>query len=80
MQSTRSVRLKVTVDGDGVVKARTPRSVPPGEYDAVIEVPAVEPDVTQMTPREFMDHVLIRAACRPDQIPLRREDMYDDGR
>jgi hypothetical protein len=69
-----TVLARLHVDEEGRVTGRVPRSVPPGDYTAPLELPAgaeALPPLDLPVDDEPWD----------DRVSLRREDLYgDDGR
>jgi hypothetical protein len=70
------VNARIRVDADGTISGKAPQGVPPGEYEAPI-------DVAEPKPRKRKRLDLPLHDCGPwdDNVSLRREDVYgDDGR
>jgi hypothetical protein len=70
------VTARIRIDADGTISGTAPRSVPPGEYEAPIEVAVPKPPK-----RRRLDLPLHDCGLWDDSVSLRREDIYgDDGR
>jgi hypothetical protein len=73
-----TVEAIATVTPDGKVTIQLPPTIPPGEHKLVLvidETPAAE------NKRPPLDFPVIHVSSWPDDLSLRREDMYgDDGR
>lgn len=59
------------VDAEGRVTGQVPRTVPPGDYVAPLEVPTTSAAVELELP--------VDDEPWDDRISLRREDLYDDA-
>jgi hypothetical protein len=74
----RTIETTATIMSDGTIIARGPAGLPPGEHQVVIVVeerPTVAPN------RLLRDFPVIDIGPWPENLSLRREDMYgDDGR
>ena len=69
------VHARIRVDADGTISGKAPQGVPPGEYEAPIEVAA-----PKRAKRKRLD-LPVHHEYWDDSISLRREDIYgDDGR
>jgi hypothetical protein len=70
------VHATIRVDADGTISGKAPRGVPPGEYEAPIDVPRQKP-----RPKRKRLDLPLHDAAWDDSVSLRREDIYgDDGR
>ena len=70
------VNARIRVDADGTISGKAPRSVPPGEYEAPIDVAEQKP-----RPKRKRLDLPLHDAHWDDSVSLRREDIYgDDGR
>jgi hypothetical protein len=70
------VNARIRVDADGTISGKAPQGVPPGEYEAPIDVGEPEPPK-----RKHLDLPLHDCGSWDDSVSLRREDIYgDDGR
>jgi len=70
------VNARIRVDADGTISGKAPRSVPPGEYEAPIDVAEQKP-----RPKRKRLDLLLHDAHWDESVSLRREDIYgDDGR
>jgi hypothetical protein len=71
-----TIRIRVTVKGDGTVEGKAPDGLPAGEHEATIDVAEPQPR------RRFkIEDFPTNDTPWDDSISLRREDMYgDDGR
>ena len=68
------VLTRIRVASDGTISGQAPREVPPGEYQAPIQLPAARPT------RAPLD-LPLHDAVWDDDVSLRREDIYGpDGR
>jgi hypothetical protein len=73
----RTVERIATVDADGRLIIQLPPDVPQGEHYVLLvfkHLPAVEP--TQLP----LDFLAADVGPWPENLSLRREDMYDDWR
>ena len=69
------VHATIRVAPDGTISGKAPAEVPPGEYDAPLELPARKPK------RKALDLPLHDCGPWPDGFTVRREEIYgDDGR
>jgi hypothetical protein len=70
------VHARIRVDADGTISGTAPPDVPPGEYDAPIDIATPKPQK-----RKRLDLPLHDSGPWDDSVSLRREDIYgDDGR
>jgi hypothetical protein len=70
------VHATIRVDADGTISGKAPRGVPPGEYEAPIDVSEQKPK-----PRRKRLDLPSHDAHWDDNVSLRREDIYgDEGR
>jgi hypothetical protein len=70
------VTARIRVDADGTISGKAPQGVPPGEYEAPIDVAERAPRRT----RKRLD-LPLHHEYWDDSVSLRREDIYgDDGR
>ena len=63
----------VTADGELAVRVRLPQSIPPGEHRVVVVIegpPAPKPGPLNLP--------LLHTDSWPANLPLRREELYDD--
>jgi hypothetical protein len=67
------VTARIRVDADGTISGKAPQGVPPGEYEAPIDVADREPRRT----RKRLDLPLHHEHW-DDSVSLRREDIYGD--
>jgi hypothetical protein len=71
------VHATIRVDADGTISGKAPRGVPPGEYEAPIDIAERKP----RPKRKRLDLPLHDCGPWDDRVSLRREDIYgDDGR
>lgn len=71
----RTIETTVMVEPGGKVVLQLPPDIPPGERRVVLvieEPPASKPE------RPPLDFPVIDVGPWPDNLSLRREDMYDD--
>lgn len=71
----RTIETKGTVSSDGRLSVAMPQDIAPGEHNLVIVIDEepIEPLATE--PPELM---VFRIGSWPEDISLRREDLYDD--
>lgn len=70
------IHAKIRVDAEGTISGKAPREIPPGDYEAPIEVSAQKP-----RPKRKPLDLPLHDARWDDSVSLRREDIYgDDGR
>lgn len=66
----------IHVAADGSISGQAPPDVPPGDHDAIITVADRSGEIF-----EDLDLPLIDVGPWPENLSLRREDLYgDDGR
>jgi hypothetical protein len=71
------VHARIRVDADGTISGKAPQEVPPGDYEAPIEV--VEPKPRPR--RKPLDLPLHDCGPWPEGFRVRRDEIYDeDGR
>ena len=71
-----TVRARIRVADDGTITGKAEGALPPGEYEATIDV--VE---QPKRPRAPLNLRTFDVGPWPADLPLRREEMYgDDGR
>jgi hypothetical protein len=70
----RTIETTATVSTDGMLTARVPPEVPPGEHRVVLTIQD-EPAPEEAEPFDFPVHDV---GPWPEGLSLRREDMYDD--
>jgi hypothetical protein len=69
------VHATIRVDADGTISGKAPQGVPPGEYEAPI-------DVAEQKPRpkhRRLDLPLHDCGPWPEGFTVRREEIYDDS-
>jgi hypothetical protein len=69
------VNARIRVDADGTISGKAPRSVPPGEYEAPIDVAEQKP----RPKRKRLDLPLHDSGPWPEGFTVRREEIYDDS-
>ena len=68
------VLTRIRVAPDGTISGRAPRELPPGEYQAPVQLPEAK-----RAPRDL--DLPLHDAVWDDDVSLRREDIYGpDGR
>ena len=65
------VHATIRVDADGTISGKAPQGVPPGEYEAPIDVSA-----PKRTKRESLDLPLHDCGPWPEGFTVRREEIY----
>ncbi|HEX3884423.1 MAG TPA: hypothetical protein VHW66_17340 [Stellaceae bacterium] len=75
------VRARIRVGRDHVISGVAPDDIPPGDHEALITLgPAVKPRI-EARPFRVSALPTIDLGPWPEQLSLRREDIYgDDGR
>jgi hypothetical protein len=68
------VTARIRVDADGTISGKAPRGVPPGEYEAPIDVAA-----PKRPKRKRLDLPLHDCGPWPEGFAVRREEIYDDS-
>jgi hypothetical protein len=68
------VNARIRVDTDGTISGKTPQGVPPGEYDAPIDVAA-----PKRPKHKRLDLPLHDCGPWPEGFAVRREEIYDDS-
>jgi hypothetical protein len=69
------VTARIRVDADGTISGKAPQGVPPGEYEAPIDVAERPPRRT----RKRLDLPLHDCGPWPERFTVRREEIYDDS-
>ena len=69
------VHATIRVDADGTISGKAPQGVPPGEYEAPIDVA----EQKQRPRRRRLDLPLHDCGPWPDGFTVRREEIYDDS-
>ncbi len=70
------VNAKIRVEADGTISGKAPQGVPPGEYEAPIDIAEQKP-----RPKRKRLDLPLHDANWDDTVSLRRKDIYgDDGR
>jgi len=69
------INAKIRVDADGTISSKAPQGVPPGEYEALIDVAAPKP----RPKRKLLDLPLHDSGPWPEGFAVRREEIYDDS-
>ena len=67
-----TVRARIRVADDGTITGKAEGTLPPGEYEAAI-TPVEKPQKRQRKP-----FPVFHVGPWPEDLPLRREEMYDD--
>ena len=79
----KTIQTIATVTADGKITLQLPADIPAGEHQVVViidEKPLVEKAQTKEK-RPPLDFPVIHVDSFPENLSLRREDMYgDDGR
>ncbi|KAB8315539.1 hypothetical protein SD81_029570 [Tolypothrix campylonemoides VB511288] len=79
----KTIETIATVTADGKITVQLPPDIPAGKHKVVVvidEQPLVEKQVTKEK-RSPLDFPVIHVGSWPENLSLRREDMYgDDGR
>ena len=68
------VHATIRIDADGTISGKAPRGVPPGEYQAPI-------DISKQTPgpkRKRLDLPLHDCGPWPEGFAVRRDEIYDE--
>ncbi|MGH6919594.1 MAG: hypothetical protein ACREJ0_18030 [Geminicoccaceae bacterium] len=69
------VHATIRIDADGTISGKAPRKIPPGEYEAPLDVAEQKP-----RPKRRRLDLPLHHAHWDDSVSLRREDIYgDDG-
>jgi hypothetical protein len=68
------VNVKIRIDSDGTISGKAPQGVPPGGYEAPIEVATPKPQK-----RKRLDLPLHDCGPWPEGFAVRREEIYDDS-
>jgi hypothetical protein len=74
----RTIETTATVSDDRVLTVKVPSDVPPGEHKVVV---VIDEEAVEKRTRPLLDFPVISMGSWPDDLSLRREDMYgEDGR
>jgi hypothetical protein len=72
----RTIETTVTVTADGKITLQLPPDIPPGEHQIVLIID--ENLVENKTKHPPLSFPVIHVGYWPDNLSLRREDMYGD--
>ena len=70
----KTIETILTVGADGKASLQLPPEIPPGEHRAVLVIEE-QPATKERPPLDFP---VIDVGAWPEDLSLRREDMYDD--
>ncbi len=73
----RTIETKVTIDSNGVLTAQLPNDVPAGVHQAVL-VMEIQKEMGNGTKRPLIEFPVHHGVSWPDNLSLRREDIYDE--
>ncbi|HEX8221166.1 MAG TPA: hypothetical protein VF914_18390 [Chloroflexia bacterium] len=69
------VEVDIVVEADGKIEGQAPPGTEPGKYKATLTLGnGQEPKV----PEQQLEFLMLDLGPRPEDLSLRREDMYDD--
>ena len=70
-----TIELNATVTPEGQVTLQLPSTVPPGEHHLVLVIDESQPAIQPPQPLDLPAH---SCGVWPEDLSLRREDMYGD--
>ena len=71
----RTIEMTVTISGDGKLVLQLPPDITPGEHRIVL---VIEEQPVMLEKRPPLDFPVIDVGEWPENLSLRREDLYDD--
>ena len=71
----RTIETKGIVDADGQLSVRVPEDITPGEHRVVV---VIDEEAAQSQVMDPADWPVIHIESWPENLSLRREDMYDE--
>lgn len=71
----RTIETTATVTSDGKMTVQVPPDIPEGEHRVVV---VIEEPPVKKEKRPPLDFPVISVGSWPENLSLRREDMYDD--
>lgn len=71
----RTIETTATVTNDGKMTVQVPPDIPEGEHRVVV---VIEEQPVKKEKRPPLDFPVISVGSWPENLSLRREDMYDD--
>ena len=71
----RTIETTATVTSDGKMTVQIPPDIPEGEHRVVV---VIEEQPVKKEKRPPLDFPVISVGSWPENLSLRREDMYDD--
>ncbi|MFH1738543.1 MAG: hypothetical protein ABIH23_06010 [bacterium] len=71
----RTIETKATIAPDGTLTAQVPADIPPGEHAVVV---VIESEPIKNEERPSLDFPVHCGVSWPEDLSLRREDMYDE--
>ncbi|MCC6629584.1 MAG: hypothetical protein IT340_19570 [Chloroflexi bacterium] len=71
----KTITTTAVVAADGMLTVQLPPSIPPGEHDVVI---VIAEELVRPRTSGLADFPVISVGPWPEDLSLRREDMYDD--
>ena len=71
----RTIETTALVTNDGKVSVQVPSDIPQGEYRVVL---VIEDRPVNKEKRPPLDFPVMSVGAWPENLSLRREDMYDD--
>jgi len=74
----RTIEKTATITADGTLTVQVPHDIPPGEHQVVV---VIDEQPIARTKRPPLEMPVIHVGSWPENLSLRREDLYgDDGR
>lgn len=71
----RTIETTATVTSDGKMTVQVPPDIPEGEHHVVV---VIDEQSVKKEKRPPLDFPVISVGSWPENLSLRREDMYDD--